>query len=39
VKFEYKYTRISNVSDKAKKDIEKALSFKTKKYAYLDLEF
>lgn len=33
------YTRIINISDSAKKDIEKALNFKTKKYIYLDFDF
>ncbi len=36
---ENQYKRISEVSSKAKQDIEKALHFKTKKYAYLDFEF
>ena len=31
--------RISDISMKAKQDIEKALNFKTKKYAYLDFNF
>lgn len=33
------YSRVKEISDTAKVDIEKALSFKTKKYAYLDFNF
>ncbi len=33
------FARVSDVSRQAKQDIEKALRFKTKKYAYLDFEF
>ncbi len=36
VNFENRYVRIADISDIAKKDIEKILNFKTKKYAYLD---
>ncbi len=36
---ENEYKRVSEVSSKAKQDIEKALHFKTKKYAYLDFDF
>lgn len=31
--------RIYDISDKAKEDIDKAINFKTKKYAYLDFDF
>ena len=31
--------RINEISDNAKKDIEKALNYKTKKYAYLNFDF
>ena len=34
-----KFIRINEVSDNAKKDIEKALNYKTKKYAYLNFDF
>jgi len=33
------YIRINEVSNKANQEIEKALNFKTKKYAYLDFNF
>ena len=33
---EEKFIRINQISDVAKKDIERALNFKTKKYVYLD---
>ncbi len=33
------YIRINTISDRAKEDIEKALNYKTKKYAYLDFNF
>lgn len=33
------YSRVKEISDTAKVDIEKALNFKTKKYAYLDFNF
>ena len=36
---ENQYKRASEVSNKAKQNIEKALHFKTKKYAYLDFDF
>lgn len=39
VKFPNQTVRVSKVSEKAKQDIEKALHFKTKKYAYLDFDF
>lgn len=39
VRNENKYIRINKVSDKAKEDIERALNFKTQKYAYLDFDF
>lgn len=39
VKQERGYIRIDKISDAAKKDIEKALNYKTKKYAYLDFDF
>ena len=34
-----KFIRINEISDNAKKDIEKALNYKTKKYAYLNFDF
>lgn len=34
-----KFVRINKISEKAKEDIEKARSFKTEKYAYLDFNF
>lgn len=34
-----KYIRVKQISNIAKEDIEKALNFKTKKYAYLDFNF
>lgn len=36
---ENQYKRASEVSNKARQNIEKALHFKTKKYAYLDFDF
>ncbi len=39
VKIGEKAVRVSEISEKAKKDIEKALHFKTKKCAYLDFNF
>lgn len=39
VKKDSGYVRIDKISDTAKKDIEKALNYKTKKYAYLDFNF
>ena len=39
VRDENKYTRINQISKKAKEDIESCLKFETKKYAYLDFEF
>ena len=39
VKVGNKYLRINKISEVAKKDIENALNYKTKKYAYLDFEF
>lgn len=39
VKQEGRYIRIDKISDIAKRDIEKALNYKTKKYAYLDFNF
>lgn len=39
VKIGQEYIRIQGVSDKAKKDIQNALNFKTKKYVYLDFDF
>ena len=33
------YTRINQISKKAKEDIDSCLNFKTKKYAYFDFEF
>lgn len=33
------YVRIDKISEVAKHDIEKALNYKTKKYAYLDFDF
>lgn len=33
------YVRINQISDIAKKDIEKCLNFQTKKYAYFDFDF
>lgn len=33
------YKRINQISEKAKEDIERALSYKTKKYSYLDFDF
>ena len=39
VKIGQEYIRIQGISDKAKKDIQNALNFKTKKYVYLDFDF
>lgn len=39
VRFSDKYVRIKDVSENAKKDIENALNFKTKKYVYMDFNF
>lgn len=39
VKNAEKYDRIYNISENARKDIEKALNYKTAKYTYLDFEF
>jgi len=39
VKLENKYVRIYNISNKAKKDIEKVFNDKIKKYAYLNFDF
>ena len=39
VRDENKYTRINQISKKAKEDIKSCLKFETKKYAYLDFEF
>jgi len=39
VKSKDRYVRIDKISDSAKTDIERALNFKTMKYAYLDFEF
>lgn len=39
VKLPNQTVRVSQISEKAKQDIEKALHFKTKKYAYLDFDF
>lgn len=39
VRHEDKYIRIKDISSKASLDIEKALDYKTKKYAYLDFNF
>lgn len=39
VKLPNKTVRVSEISPKAKQDIEKALQFRTKKYAYLDFDF
>lgn len=39
VNVDNKYIRIDKVSEKAKEDIEKAISFKTKRYAYLNFNF
>jgi len=39
VKIEKENIRINKISEKAKKDIENALNYKTKKYAYLDFNF
>ena len=34
-----KYERIYNISENAKKDIEKTMNYKTAKYTYLDFQF
>ena len=39
VRVDNKFIRISKISENAKKDIDRALNFKTKKYAYLDFDF
>lgn len=39
VKVDNQYIRINQISETAKKDIEKALNFTTRKYAYLDFKF
>lgn len=39
VRNENKFIRISNISDIAKQDIERALNYKTKKYTYLNFDF
>lgn len=39
VKSKDRYVRIDKISDNAKTDIERALNYKTMKYAYLDFEF
>lgn len=39
VRHENVYVRINEISKEAKEDIERALNFKTKKYAYLDFNF
>lgn len=39
VEYEGKTSRIKDISDKAKKDIEKYLNFKTEKYVYFDFDF
>ena len=39
VKIGQECIRIQDISDKAKKDIQNALNFKTKKYVYLDFDF
>ena len=39
VKVSDKYVRINQISEMANKDIEKALNYKTQKYAYLDFKF
>ncbi len=39
VKLENENIRINKISEVAKEDIEKALNYKTKKYAYLDFNF
>lgn len=39
VKVKNAYIRINQISEIAKRDIEKARNFRTKKYAYLDFEF
>ena len=39
VRDENNYTRINQISKKAKEDIESCLKFETKKYAYFDFEF
>ncbi|MCI9365397.1 MAG: hypothetical protein HFJ54_01985 [Clostridia bacterium] len=39
VKSKEGYIRIDKLSESARKDIEKALNYRTIKYAYLDFEF
>lgn len=39
VKVQNKYIRINKISERADKDIQKILNFKTKKYAYFDFDF
>lgn len=39
VRVDNKFIRISKISENAKEDIDRALNFKTKKYAYLDFDF
>lgn len=39
VRSEDKFIRVNKISDVAKQDIEKALNYKTKKYAYLNFDF
>lgn len=39
VRYDNSYKRINDISDFAKKRIDKYLQFKTKKYAYLDFDF
>ena len=39
VKVQDKYVRIKDISKSAKEDIERALSYTTKKYVYLDFNF
>ena len=38
VKVSNQAVRVSQISKKAKQDIDKALAFKTRKYAYLDFD-
>ncbi len=39
VRVKDKFVRINKISEVAGQDIEKALNFKTRKYAYLDFKF
>lgn len=39
VKVENKYLRVNKISENARQEIEKALNFRTQKYAYLDFKF